>query len=175
MEIIDYIFNKWFKNTVYIRFKSDWMSARLVEKNRIYEDKPILALIKDNKKYKILSVGTDAELEYAKDKTDLTLCNGFQHPRSCIKDFEVAEATIRHFLCKLFIAHRVLFRPIIVLHPLEKAEGGLTQVEARALKELGESAGALEAYIWVGRELTDDELVNLEFPEKEGTLGYSRD
>jgi len=30
----------------------------------------------------------------------------------------------------------------------------------------------MEVYVWVGRELTDEELMNLKFPEKEGTLGY---
>lgn len=63
MNILKYIIKKWFNNTVYIRFKSDCMSARRVEKNRIHEDKPILALIKDNKKYKVMSVGKDAEAE----------------------------------------------------------------------------------------------------------------
>jgi len=168
MDIIDYIIKKWFKNTVYIRFKSDWMSARLVEKNRIYEDKPILAIRKNGKKHRVISIGSNAEIEYIKDNT-LILCNGFEHPRSCIKDIEIAAATIRHCIRKLYT--RLMFiRPVIVLHPLKKVESGLTQIEVRALKELGDSSGARETYVWVGRELRDEELLNLEFPEKEGTL-----
>ena len=51
------------------------------------------------------------------------------------------------------------------MHPLEKTEGGLTQIEVRALQELAAGAGAIEAHVWQGRELMDYELESRKFPE----------
>ena len=49
------------------------------------------------------------------------------------------------------------FLPEIAVYPL--LEGfGLADVERRVLFELAEGAGARKAYVWEGRELTDDEL-----------------
>ncbi len=50
--------------------------------------------------------------------------------------------------------------PRVIIHPLETLEGNLSQVEAKALVDLGSklTLGYGEVYIWIGRELSDEEL-----------------
>jgi len=60
--------------------------------------------------------------------------------------------------------------PITVIHPMEKVEGGLTSIEQRALRELASGAGAHKVFIWVGCELTDDEIISRNYPLSAGTL-----
>ena len=50
------------------------------------------------------------------------------------------------------------FKPI-VLHPRVAPEGGFTQIELRALHELGMGAGAYRVIVWQGRDLADEELL----------------
>ena len=47
----------------------------------------------------------------------------------------------------------LLISPLIVIHPMEKLEGGLTQIEFRAFKELALGAGSREAVVYQGPEL----------------------
>lgn len=51
-----------------------------------------------------------------------------------------------------------LSAPSTVIHPLVMVDGGLSGVEYRILLEVAEGAGAKRAVVWVGRELTDDEV-----------------
>lgn len=55
---------------------------------------------------------------------------------------------------KLFIAS-----PAILIQPMEMFEGGLSQVEERALQELAMSVGARKAIVHVGNTLTDQEVI----------------
>ena len=50
-----------------------------------------------------------------------------------------------------------------MLHPRVDPEGGFTQIEIRALRELAIGAGASKAFVWHGRDLTDEELLSLDF------------
>lgn len=46
----------------------------------------------------------------------------------------------------------------VVVHPLERIDGGLTQVEERLLQELAIGAGASRAIVWQGAPLSDGEV-----------------
>lgn len=89
--------------------------------------------------------------------------NGFNHPRTIIADSEIATKTLELAFRELVKQSASGFRPkpIMVLHPVEHVEGGLTPVERRALTELGTSAGAAKVYVWEGRQLSDPEIQNL--------------
>jgi hypothetical protein len=43
---------------------------------------------------------------------------------------------------------------------MEMMEEGLCQVEERVLKELAESVGARKVILWVGHELSDQEVMD---------------
>lgn len=166
-DIIDkYILNRFFKYTIYIQFKSDWIRLTHVESGRILEDKPCM-MIEENKKghSRVIAVGKKAEKMVAENRKNHFLVNGFEHPRSCVGDFELCEALLRSLIREL-IDRYVLIRPIIVMHPLEKIEGGITGVEKRGIAELAESVGARKAYVWVGHTLTNRELHTLSFLER---------
>jgi rod shape-determining protein MreB len=109
----------------------------------------------------VLGVGEAARLAAATQSADLV--NPFKHPRSLLSDFTVAEVILRAFLKKLFDGRLFAGAPIVVLHPRVNPEGGFTQIEIRALRELAMGAGASKAVVWHGRDLTNDELQNLRF------------
>jgi rod shape-determining protein MreB and related proteins len=46
----------------------------------------------------------------------------------------------------------------MVMHPVERLEGGLSQVEERVLEELAAAAGSRHTVIWVGDSLSDDDV-----------------
>jgi len=163
--MIDFLISIFFNSTVYIKFSASTLFARYVEKNRIIEEKPLLAVKKGkNGKNRVVGFGKDASIAKSKDPENITVHNAFSHPRTFVSNFEVAEAALRH-LIYMVIRRRIIVRPIVVLHPLEKLEGGITQIEYRGLMELGESIGGRKVYIWTGPTLADNDLLNKQFLE----------
>ncbi len=163
--MIDSLINKLFKNTVYVEFSAEWISLKHVETGKTIEDKPLLA-VKKNRKGKNVVVAVGSEVEQMKTDSEVVVHNGFSHPRVCINDFEIAQATLMYFLRKL-LNKKVIIRPIMIIHPKGKLEGGLSQIEDRALKELASAVGAQKSYIWIGQKLKDVELISLNFPDQE--------
>ncbi|HQN18663.1 MAG TPA: rod shape-determining protein [Syntrophobacteraceae bacterium] len=168
--MLKWIWDRFFKNTLYVRIRSDLLSVTLVEQNRTIEDKPLVALAPGPKgKRNIVAVGSEAQIASSTAGGSVTIHNGFDHPRSCVQDFEIAKATLQYFIRPVG-NRKNLVRPIIVVHPLEKVEGGLTQIEYRALRELAESVGVRKVYVWTGRVLDFQELISLQFPQSGGKL-----
>lgn len=147
----------------YIKIKPEWLWVKDVASGILYEDVPIIATT-DTPKASVLAIGRHAEKEATSYAEKFTLQNGFDHPRTMIADFIIAERTLKHFIQK--VHQNNIFRPspIVILHPLDKLDGGLTSIEVRALQEMAMGAGAREAHIWVGRELTDHEIKSGKYP-----------
>lgn len=82
----------------------------------------------------------------------------FSSQRLIVSEFTTAVKYFKEGIKKAY-GNR-LIKPIIVIHPLEKIEGGLSEVEKRILKDLSESAGARKVYFWVGPELSDGEILH---------------
>jgi rod shape-determining protein MreB len=157
------------RHSLYIRIKPSLLSVKDVTAGLLYEDVPLLALSKTRKA--VLQVGKAAG-SY-EGRADALVTNGFDAERSIVGDFEAAEKTLRQFL-KQVEPRRAWwqifpFVPVMVIHPLEKVEGGLTKVEARALEDLCWRARAAYVFVWTGRTLTDEEVRELRFPA-EGVL-----
>lgn len=93
-----------------------------------------------------------------KKELEVTATQAFSHQRLLVGSFTNAANTLREAMRKL--VGRSLFQPspVIVIQPLEKLEGGLTEVEERLLKEMALSAGARKVAVWAGHELTDAEV-----------------
>lgn len=115
-----------------------------------------------------LAVGNEALALRGRDGVELV--NGFQHPRTLLADFSMAEQTLKLLLRKLLPPSLLRPAATVVLQPLEQLEGGLTQLEIRGLVELLRSVGARQVYLWIGAELGRDELERLQFPAGRGTL-----
>ena len=151
---------------IHIAFRSDWLSVRDVGTDTIYEDKPIVAVKTDGKGRKtVVAVGREAESVPSVPPDVITVVNGFDHPRSCIGDMEAAVAALKHFLY-LVLPKRLILRPIGILHPLEKTEGGLTSFEKRGLKEIGMEVGLREVYLCDHPELPEETIQKI----KNGTF-----
>jgi len=85
----------------------------------------------------------------------------FKHPRILIEDFTAAEKLIRHALRQLTKARIIQPSPIVIVHPDLDLEGGITQIESRALMEIAEACGARKVHVHYGRQLTDQEVQNV--------------
>ncbi len=143
-------------DVVYVRIGSKELYLRGVDSHREWRDYPALAATKPNPYRDLVAIGKEAIEAVSLDSENLELLEPFAHPRSIVSDFDAGEELLKG---ALRILHKGRFyEPVLVLHPLEKLEGGITEVEERVLVEMAESAGARRGCVWTGRQLTDEEL-----------------
>lgn len=162
---INRIFN-FFRSTLYVRVRPEYLSVLHVQSDKEFKDVPNIAIEYINGKSLILAVGHEA-----KAKTGLpnvTVINGFKHPRTLLADFAVAERTLKYFIKKTVPGFTP--SPVVIIHPLDMLEGGLTQIEIRAFAELCSMVGARKVYVWIGPELNNEELQQLDFTRLGGQL-----
>lgn len=164
-----------FRSTVYVRIKPDHLSALHVESGVEHGDLPTVAIEQRGRsgKRSIIAVGREATGKAL--LPNVTLANGFEHPRTLIADFTVAEQTLKQFLRLVLPRSLFAISPIVVIHPQAMLEGGLTQVEIRAFAELGIGAGARKTFVWQGPELSREELRELRFSRVGGRLLHPQD
>jgi len=86
--------------------------------------------------------------------------NPFSHPRSLLNDFYNAERLLQAIVKKLTGKKFISPAPAIIIHPMEKIEGGLTSIEIRAFKEMAYGAGAREVAIYQAKEALKDSEIN---------------
>ena len=87
----------------------------------------------------------------------LSATSTFTTERLLIGNFTVVQTLLKKGL-KIVLGKK-FFPPIILMHPIEKIDGGLSQVEERVLKDLAIVVGAQKAVLWVGHELTDKDVL----------------
>jgi rod shape-determining protein MreB len=160
-----------FKNLtplLYLKLRSQSISGLHLPSGSTFDEPPVLALQTIKGKREAIAVGhTAMKLQ---GQTQVEVLNGFNHPRSLLADFAVAEKTLQLLIRQLAGKSLLKLAPRVILHPLEHLEGGLTQVETRGLYELCRGAGAKQVQLWVGRELTTEELRLRQFPSDGGSL-----
>ena len=83
----------------------------------------------------------------------------FTTTRLLVGEFAIAEKLLTKGIKDLFQNSSFSPSPLIVIQPMEKTEEGLSQVEKRILKELAAGAGARQVVVWVGDELSDDQVI----------------
>lgn len=144
-------------DVIYVRMRRRELHLRVVGDGREWRDVAALAITKLNERRRVIAVGQSAGEAVSLDPDALELVEPLNHPRSIISDFEAAGELLTQAIRRV-LGRRQFFNPVLVMHPLEMLEGGLTKVEHRALLELAEHAGACRGCIWTGRELTSKEL-----------------
>jgi len=82
----------------------------------------------------------------------------FTHQRMVVGNFSAAQECLKSALSEVR-GSGFAFITSVVMHPLEKIDGGLSQVEERLLHELALGAGASRVVVWVGAPLSDAEVV----------------
>lgn len=81
----------------------------------------------------------------------------FSSTRNIVSNFNNANETIKSVLLELGL-RRSFFRVKILMHQLEGLEGGLSEIEKRALRDLAEMAGANKVQILEQSETISIEL-----------------
>ena len=99
------MFNWLTRASIYIRIKPEWLSVRVVRKNgqhSQYEDTPqIVIKFKAKSQPEVLAVGSAVKSFPVNKKDGVSLVNGFDHPRTIISDFDIAQLTLLSFYPKL--------------------------------------------------------------------------
>lgn len=149
------------RGTLYVQLSAGQLKVRDPKKQREIAEPPEVAIARENGKARIAGLGSEARTPRP---YSVEVVNPFAHPRTPVSDFTVAEQLLRGLIRRL--VGRAVFAPSprIVMHPLGDYEGGLTQVELRALRELAMGAGASEVVVWIGPPLTDTDLLAPELP-----------
>ena len=158
------------QKTLYIRIAAEMVTIRAVPDTRVITDQPVLALDAHGA---IGAVGAAAIQAAHATPDTITLINPFNHPRLYISDFSLAGKTLIALLqpfARDFVRPNGLIKPTIVMHPLRELAGGLAPFEVTAWLELALSIGGKKGYVWRGRDLTEQELTDLTFPEHAGTV-----
>ena len=130
-------FRSLFSNDLLIELSEKKILIKVFSSDTNYEAEPFIAIEKTKKGEVVKAIGSEAKRDTA---SNVTVTNPFQHPRSFIADFFLAEKIIQH---GVFEIHKSIIRPSprIIMHQLEKTEGGLTNIEDRVLRELAVGAG----------------------------------
>jgi rod shape-determining protein MreB len=145
---------------IYVQLNPTRLAVRHVQSGRALEEAPIVAIMQDVARP--LGVGAAARAQAG--TPGVRLVNPFDHPRSLLSDFTLAELVLKDVLGQLLPGAWWRPAPWVLLHPPSNPVGGYTQIEVRAMLELAHGAGAARAKIWHGRPLSDEEVLADRFP-----------
>lgn len=87
----------------------------------------------------------------------------FSHPRSILGQFQAGEQALRRAVAAAFAGKLLTPRPNLIVHPKEILEGGLSEIEQRALTEMALGAGAVRVAIWQGPDLAPEQVDRFDF------------
>jgi rod shape-determining protein MreB len=150
-----------FMPLLYVQLSPQLLTIRNVKTGEQISEPPRIAIRSEQGgKPTVLAVGANASMA-AGDSVEVM--NPFDHPRSIVSDFTVAEQLLKAFFRRLGGNSWFAPSPKVVMHPLGAPEGGFTQIEIRALLEMALGAGASEVVVREGRPLTDQELLAGDF------------
>ena len=142
---------------VYVLLSARQIRLRAPHDDRTLAEPPLIALTRDAKP-RIVAVGAQARLAAAQD-AGVRLCRPLEHPRTQIADFVLAEQLLKQMLRQVLKRRWWSPSPVLAMHALDHPEGGLSQIEERALRELGHAAGASAVHVVQGAELSDEQLL----------------
>ncbi|MES2296078.1 MAG: rod shape-determining protein [Pseudomonadota bacterium] len=154
-----------FSPLLYVKVSPQRLTVRNVKTGTEIAEVPEVAIGSSGNKKVILAVGTEAREAAAARPAELV--NPFDHPRTLLGDFTVGEQLLKAFLRRLPGKSWFAPAPRIVMHPMGTPAGGFTQVERRAFREMALGAGAADVVLWIGRELSDQEVQSAEVLESE--------
>lgn len=142
------VFTTYFDNVLYIQLSSEKLKIIAVGSGLEFDQPPLIAIERINGKSVVKAIGHDAKM--LTNSAGIEVTNPFQHPRQLIAHFQNAERILQRAIRS--VCPKQLFAPTpkVVFQPLEKLEGGLTEVELRVFRELCLGAGAREVVIYFG-------------------------
>ena len=129
------IINK-FGSILYIQIWENRFRAVDIKTSAVFDEKPLLQITTDKKSI-ITAFGNSAYINPI---------NAFSHPRSLLNDFYSAERLPQAIVKKVIGKKLISPAPAIIIHPMEKIEGGLTSIEIRAFTEMAYGAREVAIY-----------------------------
>jgi actin-like ATPase involved in cell morphogenesis len=96
-----------------------------------------------------------------KKEREISAQKPFTTTRLLVGQFQEAESLLRKSIQEISNGGLFQASPVIVIHPIEMVEGGLSEVEERALRELAMGSGARSVFVHIGAPLTDSEVVSV--------------
>lgn len=154
---------KFFKRHIYVQLSPERVTVRDPKTQQFVSEVPEVAISRSSaSRLVVLAVGSAARGSARVPNTEI--CNPFAHPRSLVSDFTVASCVLKAFFSRVRGKSPFQLKPVVVIHPLGEHNGGLTQVELRAFRELALVSGAKEVHIWQGPRLTDEQVISGDFP-----------
>ncbi len=144
---------KLFSGSLYVRISEERLQVHHLENGLVFDQRPFIALDASNpRKVTVKAIGDEA---YAlQSDSRFTVSNPFAHPRMLVSNFRNAQKVLTHAIRAVHPAQFINPSPLVVMHPLEKLEGGLTEIESRVFQELALGAGSREVRLHVGDELS---------------------
>ena len=85
----------------------------------------------------------------------------FTTTRLLVGEFQEAQSLLRKVIKEVGSGGLFEVSPVVVMHPIEMVEGGLSEIEERVFRELALGAGARSVFVHVGAPLTDSEVVSV--------------
>lgn len=141
-----------FSSTVYVQLREDRIKIINIDTQAVYDQLPYIAIDASHPKQRVIrAVGADA-YNLRLDKS-LDVSNPFSHPRLLVGSFEKAEKVLMQGMREVLSSKLLTPNPIVIIHPMEKLEGGVADIECKMYRELALGAGAWKVHIHVGKEL----------------------
>jgi hypothetical protein len=103
-------------------------------------------------------------LQVAADTTVIEKTGNFSTPNHLLADFAAAEALLREAVTEAYASWSDP-RPQLIMHPKDVPEGTLSEQDKRLLLALGQGAGARHCSLWLGPDLTQEELNSITLPK----------
>ena len=142
--MIKNIINK-FGTILYVQIWENRIKVSDVMTSKGFDEKPLVELdLTKKNNIRVVAFGNEA---------GATSVNPFSHPRVLFSDFSVGEKLLQLIIFRMLGSTFFSPSPAIVIHPMEKTEGGLTVIEIRAFRELGLGAGARDVVVYQGKPL----------------------
>ena len=137
--------------TLYVQIWENRIKVTDINTGKVFDEKPLLVFETTDKGRDVIAVGNNSSVAAG---SNITTINPFSHPRVLIADFTIAEKILQHIFQSLHHKKLIAAAPLVVIHPMEKLEGGLTMIEHRVLLELASGAGARDVSVYTGSQLS---------------------
>lgn len=126
---------------------------------RFLEFRPYVRVSRD--RFDVAPVSGAAVTEIFSSATPFTSC------RLLLGEFTVAQECLRRAFDRMVPKGLLKRWPAVLIHPVEMVDDGLSEVERRVFRELAFAAGARRVVLWVGDELTPEQVnAKLEGPSE---------
>jgi rod shape-determining protein MreB and related proteins len=143
---------KYFDNTLYIQLWSEMLKVVDVRSRAEFYQPPYLALAQ-NSAGKLVVKAVGLEAKNLAGTANIDVSNPFSHPRLLVANFQKAEKILMHAVREVCAKKLFAPSPRVVIQPMEKLEGGVTDIELRLFRELCLGAGAREVVVYLGSPL----------------------